>query len=184
MRILTVRQPWAEAIVFGGKTVENRTTNIAGDYRGPVAIHTSKYRPKPAEWRAFEAEFPDAMSQMMHTVPWSQEEFGVIIGVVDIIGVHYSSDCYHASVQEARRLFGEDRAAFHSLPVRNGAGGLIGRAGFCSEWALDTNYHLELANPRALTEPIPYKGALGLRTLDDDTVALINERLAVGKGRR
>lgn len=39
MRILTVRQPWAWAIVHGGKDVENRTRNIAGAYRGPVAIH-------------------------------------------------------------------------------------------------------------------------------------------------
>lgn len=39
MRILTVRQPWAWAIIHGGKDVENRVRNIAGDYRGPIAIH-------------------------------------------------------------------------------------------------------------------------------------------------
>lgn len=33
MRILTVRQPWAWAIIHGGKDVENRTRNVAGDYR-------------------------------------------------------------------------------------------------------------------------------------------------------
>ena len=41
MRILTVRQPWAYAIVHLGKDVENRVRNIAGDYRGPVAIHAA-----------------------------------------------------------------------------------------------------------------------------------------------
>lgn len=41
MRILTVRQPWAWAIIHGQKDVENRVRNIAGDYRGPVAIHTA-----------------------------------------------------------------------------------------------------------------------------------------------
>jgi hypothetical protein len=30
MRALTVRQPWAWAIVHGGKDIENRTRNIAG----------------------------------------------------------------------------------------------------------------------------------------------------------
>lgn len=30
-----------------------------------------------------------------------------------------------------------------------------------------------LANPRPLAEPIPYKGALGLRRLDDDTTARV-----------
>lgn len=38
MRAITVQQPWAWAI-FNGKGVENRTRNIAGKYRGPLAIH-------------------------------------------------------------------------------------------------------------------------------------------------
>jgi hypothetical protein len=37
MRALTVQQPWAWAIVHGGKDVENRTQ--AWGYRGPLAIH-------------------------------------------------------------------------------------------------------------------------------------------------
>lgn len=37
MRALTVQQPWAWAIVHGGKDVENRTQ--AWSYRGPLAIH-------------------------------------------------------------------------------------------------------------------------------------------------
>ena len=38
MRALTVRQPWAWAIIHGGKDVENRVRSL-GPYRGPVAIH-------------------------------------------------------------------------------------------------------------------------------------------------
>ena len=30
MRVLTVRQPWAWAIIHGGKDVENRVRNLAG----------------------------------------------------------------------------------------------------------------------------------------------------------
>jgi hypothetical protein len=37
MKVLTVQQPWAWAIIHGGKTVENRTQ--AWKYRGPLAIH-------------------------------------------------------------------------------------------------------------------------------------------------
>jgi ASCH domain len=37
MRVLTVRQPWAELIVSGRKDVENRTW--ATKYRGPLLIH-------------------------------------------------------------------------------------------------------------------------------------------------
>ena len=37
MKAITVRQPWAWAIVHGGKTIENRA--LAWSYRGPLAIH-------------------------------------------------------------------------------------------------------------------------------------------------
>lgn len=37
MKALTVQQPWAWAIVHGGKDIENRTQ--AWSYRGPLAIH-------------------------------------------------------------------------------------------------------------------------------------------------
>lgn len=36
MRILSVRQPWAWALVDGWKDVENRSWRTA--YRGPIAI--------------------------------------------------------------------------------------------------------------------------------------------------
>ena len=39
MKAITVRQPWAWAIMHDGKDVENRSRNIAGTYRGPVVIH-------------------------------------------------------------------------------------------------------------------------------------------------
>jgi hypothetical protein len=35
-----------------------------------------------------------------------------------------------------------------------------------------------LANPRAVAEPIPYRGALGLRTLDADMIARIEAAIA------
>lgn len=54
----------------------------------------------------------------------------------------------------------------------------------CSQWAhaydefpAYRGHHLVLANPRPLFEPIPFKGALGLRHLDDDTTARIEVQL-------
>jgi hypothetical protein len=44
LRVLTVRQPWAWSLIEGGKDVENRSRNIAGSYRGPVAIHAGLAR--------------------------------------------------------------------------------------------------------------------------------------------
>jgi hypothetical protein len=37
MKVISIRQPWAELIVRGKKDIENRTWNTC--YRGPLAIH-------------------------------------------------------------------------------------------------------------------------------------------------
>ena len=40
MKVLSIKQPWASAIVYGLKDVENR--NWQTSYRGPILIHSSK----------------------------------------------------------------------------------------------------------------------------------------------
>lgn len=40
MKALSIRQPWADAIIWGDKDVENRSWKT--DYRGPVLIHAAK----------------------------------------------------------------------------------------------------------------------------------------------
>lgn len=148
MRILTVRQPWASAIIHGGKDVENRVRNIAGDYRGPVAIHVSKRLPPFQEH--WDAGTVVASITGMRPLFHDPASMGAIIGVVDLEDVHLC-------------------------------------AGGCSPWAQEQTdlghgvrdiWHLKLANPRALAGPIPYKGALGLRTLDDDTTARVLAAIA------
>lgn len=145
MRILTVRQPWAWAIIHGGKDVENRVRNIAGGYRGPVAIHASLRPERPG--RAWIA----ASTAGMNTDHYDGDplHLGHIIGVVDLVDVHWSG-------MECSR--GPKRCHEYGL---------------CSPWAEAYTHHLVLANPRPLTVPIPFRGALGLRTLDNDTTARI-----------
>ena len=137
-RILTVRQPWAWAVIHGGKTVENRVRNIAGDYRGPVLIHAAKAMPTPDEWNGAGDVIASITGNRPLIVPPSQ--LGAIIGVVDLVDVHrplwdYTCDGGHA---------------------------------VCSPWGEVDGwpYHLVFENPRALVEPIPYRGALGLRKTD------------------
>ena len=161
MRILTVRQPWAYAIIHLGKDVENRSRNIAGDYRGPVAIHAGA-RPLPFDdpSREFIARQTGRFPLVEHP-----SQLGAIIGVVDLADVH-------------------------SATVLGGCGWLDHHCSehgtcrkHCSVWAEGPNpaggwfWHLILANPRPLPEPIPYKGALGLRTLPDEVEALIRAQL-------
>lgn len=140
MRIVTVRPPWAQLIIFEGKDVENRVRNIAGTYRGPVAIHVGLNYDEDAHIWVEPGPTPIALDEDGRYL----RPRGVIIGVVDLEAAHVT--CPPAYDVDA---------------------------GLCSPWALRDHWHLKLANPRALTEPIPYKGALGLRTLDDDTTARI-----------
>lgn len=149
MRILTVRQPWAWAIVHGGKDVENRVRNIAGDYRGPVAIHVAQtYDTAWSSPAMFEAMKATGVHHSAEVYPWHQDH-GAIIGVVNLWAVH------------------PDRDNGNCCPHRpsGGPGG--------SPWAERDVWHLCLTDPRPLAEPIPCSGALGLRSLDDDTTARI-----------
>lgn len=87
MRAITVRQPWAWAIVHGGKDVENRTRNIAGAYRGPVAIHAAVLDATgPAA-----AEVAEAWRHWWAAADSPGGQRGHIIGVVDLVHVH--PDC-------------------------------------------------------------------------------------------
>lgn len=148
MRVLTVRQPWALHIIQSGKDVENRPRNIAGSYRGPVAIHAALKADEAALYR-LPTRAPNGITRIFR--------YGAIIGVVDLVGAHpwthadgVVEDVVNTAVDRIPRTTAQ-----------------------CSPWAFTDGWHLELANPRALPEPIPFKGALGLRHLDDDTTARI-----------
>jgi hypothetical protein len=149
MRILTVRQPWAWAIIFGGKDVENRSRNIAGTYRGPVLIHAGLTAVDDDEpiWNA--DRFRTALDAAPATARDSMKVRGAILGVVEMLDSHPASECWG---------FGE------------------GRRG-CSQWAEREGWHLTLAAPRALPQPRTYRGGLGLRRVDEDLAAEIRGAL-------
>lgn len=70
MRVLTVKQPWAWALISGPKRVENRTWETS--YRGPLLIHAGKSHSDLTLARDL-FELPDHL------------DFGAIIGVVDLV---------------------------------------------------------------------------------------------------
>jgi hypothetical protein len=143
VRALTVRQPWATAIIRWGKSPENRTRNIAGAYRGPLAIH--------AGLRDDEAAYDDEMIRdalARYDDSWVLQEQlvpGAIIGVADLVSVHHDSD--------------------------------HGRGYPCSPWAQCDVWHLCVANPRPLEEPIPCRGRLGLWTPPPDVIDELREAM-------
>lgn len=155
MRILTVRQPWAWAIIFGGKDVENRPRNLAGDYTGPVAIHAGLSMDLDA------MNAPVIVNAMRTADPIGQIVVGRIIGVVDLLGVHQGTVTDGGRAQRVASCFQPGKPY-----------------GLCSRWAEHNVTHLELANPRPIRDPIPYRGALHLQTASDELEAQILRGLA------
>lgn len=75
MKCLTVKQPWAYAIMHLGKDIENRTRHTK--IRGEVAIHAAKSIDMDAyfELKGDGYELP----------PFDQLQLGQIIGTVEIV---------------------------------------------------------------------------------------------------
>jgi len=82
-RVLTIRQPWAWAIIHGGKDVENRTWRTS--FRGPLLIHAGS---------AFEVDGYERVKGLAVQAPPPAGEFthGAIIGVVDLVDCVQDSD--------------------------------------------------------------------------------------------
>jgi hypothetical protein len=78
LRTLSVRQPWAYAIVYLGKGVENRSWPTR--HRGDLAIHAGK---SLAEFSA--PGRPDFAALMPGLPPVGSLAFGAIVGVVRLV---------------------------------------------------------------------------------------------------
>ncbi|OMC46878.1 hypothetical protein A5742_25435 [Mycolicibacterium fortuitum] len=140
MKALTVQQPWAWAIVHGGKLIENRTQ--LWSYRGPLAIHAG------ARWSDRGALSTLVQGAVMRedgsaSLTYGRLQahrftFGAIIGVAELVDCHPDAGCC--------KPWGESAYVEHGGRERRRI------------------THLVLENPRPLPEPIPCKGALGLWT--------------------
>ncbi|MFI9031150.1 hypothetical protein [Streptomyces sp. NPDC053560] len=74
MRILTIRQPWAAAIIFADKRIENRTWSTC--YRGPVLIHAGA---------TLERRHGPAVASVVRGL---QLDLGAVIGIARYTGCH------------------------------------------------------------------------------------------------
>ena len=132
---LSVRQPWAWAIIHGGKVIENRTSGSirSGNMTlGPVAIHAATGLKRDeylwAEWKMAQSEI--ALPHPTRLVR------GAIIGMVDVVDIIIESDS---------PWFGGRRPGGDANPDN------ADRPDVCG---------LVLENPRACA-PVPARGALG-----------------------
>jgi hypothetical protein len=80
---LSIRQPWAHAIVQGWKPVENRAWHTK--MRGPICIHASRYH--KASWQNDITDYIDLLAERGIEAPIPDAEdlaFGAIIGTAEI----------------------------------------------------------------------------------------------------
>ena len=143
MKVLSVRQPWAWAIIHGGKDVENR--NWLTHHRGRIAIHAGvKFDIPKLDWENYiQGEFGEPWTSMANCYreaaygPSRNVHFGAIIGTVEVY------DCVRDSLCDSPwKADGDDF--------------------YC--WLL--------RRPVAFHEPIPMRGRLGLWDVPDSLLGL------------
>jgi hypothetical protein len=132
--VITVREPWATAIIHLGKTIENRPWRTK--YRGRIWIHTSKGAPGLSDNLSLLPRMMKRAGERNIDHRIASHDFninrGKIVGSVEIV------DC--VGVQQVRRS--------PSLKRHR-------------SWAIGLQCFL-LENPIPLRTPVPAKGALGI----------------------
>jgi ASCH domain len=111
VKALSVRQPFAEAIVDGTKDVEYRTRRT--HHRGPLLIHASKVLVVGAL-----PDYPDIQEEDLL--------YGVILGAVDVVGCDWdeAKGCWAWKLANPRRL-AQPVAWTGQTSLWNGPDGLI-----------------------------------------------------------
>jgi len=92
-KALSIRQPWAWAILHAGKRIENRPRRF--NYRGPICLHASLYMPKQTDCDDLNSVFCkiDDDHPMIATETWAKGEHrGGIIGTAEIVDCVEHSD--------------------------------------------------------------------------------------------
>ena len=156
MKALTVKNPWAWAIIHFGKDVENRSRPTS--HRGRLYIHVAQTEaPEALIFPAFQSGVSELSPEEIETLAKEgvlciedheptfgiiPEQRGLVIGTVDVVNCHHSSKCQ----------------------VRESANHVDGHytGSLCSQWAMDDSYHWTLSNPRPLEIPFEARGKLGL----------------------
>lgn len=143
LRAITIRQPWAEAVVDGFKPIENRSQGFAKGYRGLVLIHAGK------GWSSRGEHDPRVLAVYPRPPRRESVDAGAVLGVADLVDVHPASQCcapwgeetYPPANPEGRppgrvtHLVLEHPVRIHPVPAR-GALGL---------WRPDEDLVLEVA---------------------------------------
>ena len=93
LKCLSLRQPWAEEIMRGTKTVENRAKSVK--HRGKIYIYASLGRNSAED----EADAAEEVGYPIDDLPR-----GVVIGTVEIVGCEFNGEGFEWQLANPVRL--------------------------------------------------------------------------------
>lgn len=151
---LSIRQPWADCILYHGKRLENRSrrppVKVMGSY---VLIHASK------EWVANSLERREAHRLAGRTVTVPPSRLGAVIGMARIKG--YADPQGASIVLVQKGLFEVQESVLlapeiHDSPTQE------------NKWRVSGSYSYILDKVMPFNEPIPCRGMLGFWPVPED----------------
>ncbi len=155
MLALSVKQPWADVLVSGYKTIEVRTWWPRLQLPVLVAIHAGKTVARDAP-RAIWAEAFKLSATDQHS------RLGGIIGVASFIGLHdFGANGHYTDPARGYAHFLET-ADRHRVPL---------------EWWHEDMTGFEFAQPVRFGEIIPCRGKLGFYRLSPEVEAQVREAM-------
>lgn len=151
MRALTIKQPWAYAILRWGKRVENRPLHPPPYLLGQrIAIHAGKsWASKALEWMRERGLAPEALAERFPS--------GAIVGTAVLVGWAQKHAGYEYDAADHKS---EGLTYDQALKALDSA------------WYMG-QVALVLDDVRELAEPIPCRGQLGFWTVPADVEAAV-----------
>lgn len=130
LHTLSLRQPWAHAVIHLGKPFENREwkpTNHNRKFRGTFLIHASQSCTKDDQndyedmlWRCGHFRGMCERSKLLKVPQFGQLERGGIVGIADVVGAVTAHDMGNRAKQPAHEWynggFALELANVHPLP--------------------------------------------------------------------
>lgn len=163
MKALMLTQPWATLVALGKKKIETRSW--ATSYRGPLAIHAAKGFPRPARNLTAQEPFFSALGKGFN---YDYLPLGAVIATCELVNVMRIPAPGGPSLFP---LTDRERQVLVRLPPPNPE--------FSFGDYTPGRWAWLLANIKALPEPIPATGSLGLWEWNEHALIAMGQGKAV-----